>query len=46
MQLNDIAIVLKTKKFNDNSLIMKVITENNGIYSGLVRIKKIKVVSG
>ena len=40
MQLNDIAIVLKTKKFNDNSLIMKVITENNGIYSGLVRVKK------
>ena len=40
MQINDIAIVLKTKKFNDNSLIMKVITENNGIYSGLVRVKK------
>ena len=40
MQLNDIAIVLKTKKFNDNSLIMKVITENNGIYTGLVRVKK------
>ena len=40
MQLNDTAIVLNTRKYNDSSIIMKVITENNGIYSGLVRIKK------
>ncbi len=40
MQLNDTAIVLSTRKYNDSSIIMKVITENNGIYTGLVRIKK------
>ena len=40
MQLNDTAIVLNTRKYNDSSIIMKVITENNGIYSGLVRVKK------
>ena len=40
MQWQDIGIVVNTRKFNDNSLIMKVITENNGIYSGLVRLKK------
>ena len=40
MQLNDTAIVLNTRKYNDSSMIMKVITENHGIYSGLVRIKK------
>ena len=31
MQLNDTAIVLNTRKYNDSSVIMKVITENNGI---------------
>ena len=40
MQWQDTGIVVNTRKFNDNSLIMKVITENNGIYSGLVRLKK------
>lgn len=40
MQWQDTGIVINTRKFNDNSIIMKVITENNGIYSGLVRIKK------
>ena len=40
MQWQDTGIVINTRKFNDNSLIMKAITENNGIYSGLVRLKK------
>ncbi len=42
MNWQDIGIVLNTKKFNDNSIIMKVLTEENGIYSGLVRVQKNK----
>ena len=39
MQWQDQGIVLSTRKYKDNLLIMKVITENNGIYSGLIRVK-------
>jgi DNA repair protein RecO (recombination protein O) len=42
MNWQDIGIVLNTRKFNDNSMIMKVLTEENGIYSGLVRVQKNK----
>ena len=42
MNWQDIGIVLNTRKFNDSSMIMKVLTEENGIYSGLVRVQKNK----
>ena len=42
MQWQDQGIVLTTRKYKDNLLIMKVITENNGIYSGLIRVKKLE----
>jgi len=39
MQLNDTAIVLNTRKYNDSSIIMKVITEKQK--KGILVIKKL-----
>lgn len=37
MQLSDRGIILSVKKYSENSLIVKILSENHGIYSGFVR---------
>lgn len=44
MNLTDEGIAIGVKKFSDSTNLMKILTKDNGIYSGLIRIKKIKVI--
>jgi len=37
MQFQDRAIIISATKYGESSLIVKLLTENNGLYSGLVR---------
>ena len=46
MDLTDESIVISVKKFSDSTNIMKILTKNAGIYSGLFRIKKNQGTSG
>mgnify|MGYP001165097805 FL=1 len=40
MNLNDEGIIISLKKFSDSASLMKVLTKNHGIYSGLIRLSK------
>ena len=40
MNISDEGIIISSKKFSDSVNLMKVLTKNNGIYSGLIRLKK------
>ena len=40
MNLTDEGIAIGVKKFSDSTNLMKILTKDNGIYSGLIRIKK------
>ena len=46
MNLTDEGIVIGVKKFSDSTNLMKILTKDNGIYSGLIRIKKNQGNSG
>ena len=46
MNLNDEGIAIGVKKFSDSTNLMKILTKDNGIYSGLIRIKKNQGNSG
>jgi DNA repair protein RecO (recombination protein O) len=46
MNLTDEGIALGVKKFSDSTNLMKILTKDNGIYSGLIRIKKNQGNSG
>ena len=40
MNLTDEGIAIGIKKFSDSTNLMKILTKDNGIYSGLIRLKK------
>ena len=40
MNLTDEGIAIGIKKFSDSTNLMKILTRDNGIYSGLIRLKK------
>lgn len=40
MNISDEGIIISSKKFSDSVNLMKVLTKKNGIYSGLIRLKK------
>ena len=46
MNLTDEGIAIGVKKFSDSTNLMKILTKDNGIYSGLIRIKKNQGNSG
>ena len=46
MNLTDKGIAIGVKKFSDSTNLMKILTKDNGIYSGLIRIKKNQGNSG
>ena len=41
MNLTDEGIAIGIKKFSDSTNLMKILTRDNGVYSGLIRLKKI-----
>jgi len=40
MNLNDEGLIISLRKFSDSASLMKVLTKNHGIYSGLIRLNK------
>ena len=40
MNLNDEGLIISLRKFSDSASLMKVLTKNHGIYSGLIRLSK------
>ena len=46
MNLNDEGIAISIKKFSDSTNLMKVLTKDNGVYSGLIRLKRNQGNSG
>jgi len=46
MNLTDEGIAIGVKKFSDSTNLIKILTKDNGIYSGLIRIKKNQGNSG
>ena len=46
MNLNDEGIAISIKKFSDSTNLMKILTKDNGVYSGLIRLKRNQGNSG
>ena len=44
MNITDEGIAISIKKFSDSTNLMKILTKGNGVYSGLIRLKKIKAI--
>lgn len=40
MNITDEGIAISIKKFSDSTNLMKILTKGNGVYSGLIRLKK------